>query len=173
MEMLSQAMVILTESLAPYEMRQRGFKDLIGNLNIQNQKLQSEVEQREKYEEELKQSKEHFQNLIENALDIVTVLDHNGTILYESPSLNRILGFEPDELIGKNVFSLIHEEDIDLIKQAFTSLIKAPDSTDHAEFRFRHKNGSWRYLESIAKNVMDSSEGECVIVNSRDVTDTC
>ncbi|MEX0647249.1 MAG: PAS domain-containing protein [Balneolaceae bacterium] len=168
---LKLALNFLSECLAPYELRQRGFKDLIRRLNEQNEKLQEEVERRRETEEELKQSKEHFQLLIENALDIITVLDHNGTIRYESPSLERILGYKPDEMTETVLFDYIHPDDLKKIKKELKSFTRLPGAKNITVFRVAHKDGSWRYLESIAKKVPDIRGGPGIIVNSRDVTD--
>jgi PAS domain S-box-containing protein len=168
---IKHSLDFLAECLAPFEMRQRGFRDLITRLNAQNEQLQDEIERRKEFELELKRSKEHFQHLIENALDIITVLNYDGTIRYESPSLERILGYTPEELIGRSAFDFIHPDDVDEVQRKLFSVINEPGYTDSAEYRFKHNDGSWRYLESIAKNVIDAREGPGVIVNSRDVTE--
>lgn len=168
---LKLALDFLTECLAPVEMRSRGFQDLIKRQEEQNRILQEEVERRIESEEELRKSKEHFKHLIENALDIITVLNYDGTIRYESPSLERILGYDPVELIGESAFDYVHPDDLEQIQKKLSRVMRSPDKMDSAEFRFRHKDGSWRYLESIAKNVVDAREGPGIIVNSRDVTE--
>ncbi|MEX0719682.1 MAG: PAS domain-containing protein [Balneolaceae bacterium] len=165
------ALDFLTEFLAPYEMRQRGFKDLITQLNEQNQLLRKEVEERVKTQEELRSSKEYFQHLIENALDIITVANYNGTIRYASPAIEKILGYLPDNLVGKNIFDYIHPDDIQEVKESLANVSKAVGNTLTIEFRIKHNDESWTYLESIAKNVRDLRDGPGVIVNSRDVTE--
>lgn len=168
---LKFALDFLTECLAPVEMRSRGFQDLIKKQDEQNRLLQQEIERRKKSEEELRISKEHFQHLIENALDIITVLNYDGSIRYQSPSLKRILGYEPEELVRQDVFNYLHPDDIGVIKRKLMGVVESPGNMDSAEFRFRHKDGSWKYLESIAKNALDLQDGPGIIVNSRDVTE--
>lgn len=168
---LKFALDFLTECLAPIEMRSRGFQDLIQKQREQNLLLQEEIDRRKESEEELKRSKEHFKHLIENAIDIITVLEYDGTIRYESPSIERILGYTPEELEGKNVFEYLHAGDAEKVREKFAGVVASPGHSDSAEFRFRHKNGSWIYLQSIAKNVDNAKEGPGVIVNSRDVTE--
>lgn len=172
-EKLKLASDFLSECMAPLEMRQRGFKDLIEKLNEQNKQLQAEIERRTKTETELKKSKEYFQLLIENALDIITVLDYDGTIRYQSPSLERILGYRPKELMGEVLFDYVHDVDKKKVKKELAALakLKKRKNKNITEFRVKHKDGSWRYLESIAKKVTDIRDGPGVIVNSRDITE--
>ncbi|MEX1062987.1 MAG: PAS domain-containing protein [Balneolaceae bacterium] len=162
---------VLSEFFAPYDMRQRGFSDLIGQLKQQNQKLEKEVKRRKRSEEELIRSKRYFEQLIENALDIITVLSSDGRILYESPSVERILGYRPGNLVGRNVFDYIHREDLEEVRQQFGRLAEIPGRSRSFEFRLRHRDGRWRYIESIAKHVVDFDGESAIIVNSRDITD--
>lgn len=168
---LKLALDFLLECLAPYEMRQRGVKDLLARLHEQNNRLQDEIDRRKETENELKESKEYFQHLIENALDIITVLDYDGTIRYQSPSLKRIMGYEPEELSGKFLYDYVHDDDINKVKKELAGLAKRQTKKNVTEFRVKHKDGSWLYLESIAKNVSEIRGGPGVIVNSRDVTE--
>lgn len=170
-ENLKVAYAFLSECLAPYELRHRGFQDLIQKQIEKNRQLQGEIERRKKSEEELKRSKEHFQHLIENALDIITVLNSDGTFNFLSPSVERILGYLPKELIGNLAFDYIHPDDLEMVREKLNGVLEASGNMDTAEFRFRHKNGTWVHLESIAKNVMSENLGADVIVNSRDITD--
>ena len=66
------------------------------------------------------QSDAYFRSLIENASDIISILEPTGKIRYESPSLERVLGYKPEELVGSNAFEFIHPEDVGLIQERFT-----------------------------------------------------
>lgn len=168
---LTIALDFLAECLAPYELRERGFHDLIKKHETYQKQLQKEIERRKHSETELKISKEHFQHLIENSLDIITVLNSDFTIRYMSPSLKRILGYEPGDILYKNVFKYIHPDDTIRTRQKMTAVLKSAGNMDAVEFRCKHKNGSWRYLESIVKYVVDPMDGPGIIVNSRDTTE--
>ena len=113
----------------------------------------------------------YFRSLIENASDVITILEPNGIIRYESPSVERLLGYKPDELVGSNAFEFIHPDDVDGIQQVFLNVLKQPDRTDSAVYRFRHKDGSWRVFESLGRNLLHDLAVRGVIVNSRDITD--
>ena len=112
-----------------------------------------------------------FRLLLENALDIITILNADGTIRYESPSVLRILGYEPHELEGRSAFEFMPAEDVQKALAILDRIRSAPEQTGTLEFRFRHKDGSWRVLESIGRNMLDHPMLTGMLINSRDVTE--
>jgi PAS domain S-box-containing protein len=112
-----------------------------------------------------------FRILLESALDIITILDADGTIRYESPAVLRILGWEPHELEGHCAFEFMPEEDAARAIALLQNLHATPGATGTLAFRFRHKDGSWRILEAIGKNMLDHPMLTGFLVNSRDVTE--
>ena len=119
----------------------------------------------------VRESEERFRSLIQNASDVITLLEVDGTILYESPSIERTLGYGPEELIGKNAFDFIHPDDLDLTLGAFSGMLDDPGFSPSVEYRFRHKDGSWCYLESIGSNLLDDPRVGELVINSRDITE--
>ncbi len=103
------------------------------------------------------------------ASDIFTVLEADGTICYESPAIEEVLGYRPEDLIGKNAFGYVHPEDLERVSAAFAEAIADPASTRRVEFRFRHADGSWRYLEGAGINLIDEPDIGGVLVASRDI----
>ncbi|HUI44501.1 MAG TPA: PAS domain S-box protein [Nitrospirota bacterium] len=114
---------------------------------------------------------EFFHALLQNSLDIITLVSSDGTILYESPSVDRILGYDQRELIGKNVFEMIHPEDLQKVRTAFREVVSNRDLTLSADFRFLHKDGSWRVLYATGSNHLDNPLIDGIVVNSRDITE--
>jgi PAS domain S-box-containing protein len=115
----------------------------------------------------LERREEHYRSLIENSLDLVSILNLNGTIRYASPSHERILGYPLEDLVGQNAFSFIHPDDLAVVRAAFAH----PDESASIECRFRHKDDTWRVLESFGRN-LSHLPGVCgVVINSRDITD--
>jgi two-component system cell cycle sensor histidine kinase/response regulator CckA len=108
--------------------------------------------------------------ITENVTDIITIIDAVGTIRYESPSIQTVLGYAAEELIGKNAFSLVHPDDYKNVFGLFLKSAGQKDKVEIAEFRFKHKDGSWRYLESSAKNLLFDPSVHGVVVSSRDIT---
>ena len=115
------------------------------------------------------QTEAYFRSLMENSSDIITILESDGTIRYQSASIHRILGYVPDELLGQQIFELVHPDDVHPVKKSFTKLTKRPGIAP-VEFRFRHKNGSWRTLEAVGTNLLADPAVRGIVVNSRDST---
>ena len=122
-------------------------------------------------EAEMRRSEERFRLLIENSSEVISIIEANGVVRYQSPSIKHVLGYEPEDMIGKNAFAFAHPDDqqkaietISLVRdhQGFASAI---------ELRFLHKDGTERRLESIANNLLDDPVVAGIVVNSRDITD--
>ncbi|MGH7548771.1 MAG: PAS domain S-box protein [Gemmatimonadales bacterium] len=126
---------------------------------------------RARAEEALRRSETHFRSLIENASDIVTIVGENGVFQYASPSVERLLGYEPRELLERNTFDFVHPDDISLVAEALARAIQRPNVPHSAEFRFRHRDASWRVLEAIGQARVDHRGTAQLIVNARDVSE--
>ncbi len=113
----------------------------------------------------------YLASILENVTDIVTILDITGKIVYESSAIRSILGYEPEELIGKNAFSFVHPEDYKDVFSVFLKAISVKGATDKTEVRFKHKDGSWRFLECSGKNMLFDSNVRGVVISSRDITE--
>lgn len=133
----------------------------------------TERQKRREAEQALRQNEERFRSLIENALDIITVLDVEGIIDYESPAIEKILGYEPGDLVGKNIIQYVHPEDQENFLKTLKQTVKSPSLALNIEFRFQHQDGSWRILEAVGKACFDISccQKVCIVVNSRDITE--
>ncbi|MBI4544045.1 MAG: PAS domain S-box protein, partial [Gemmatimonadetes bacterium] len=130
-----------------------------------------DISERKRAEEELRQSEEHFRSLIENVSDIITVLGPLGDIRYASPSVERVLGYAPEELVGASAFDFSHPEDVPSIQAGLAESMRQPRATASFEFRFRHKNGSWRMLEATGKSTLHHPTTAGAVINARDVTE--
>jgi PAS domain S-box-containing protein len=127
--------------------------------------------ERKRAVEALQRSEEYFRSLIENALDIITVLDIDGTVRYGSPSFERVLGYPQGELTQENLFKLIHPEDRDHVRQVLEVGAQNPGATQSIQFRALHRNGAWRVLEAIGKRFEMESTVAGYVLNSRDITE--
>jgi PAS domain S-box-containing protein len=121
-------------------------------------------------EQALRDSEARFRAMIENSSDITVLLDCDGTVRYTSPSIGRVLGYGDDELVGQDVFTLIHPDDLPRVRGALARVVENPGLAQHVEHRFRDKDGVWRYLESVGKFSLDDSPVSGGVVNSRDIT---
>ena len=129
------------------------------------------ITERKLAEEALRRSEERFRSLVRNVSDIITVLETDGTIRYESPSIERVLGYEPEELIGTSAFDYVHPEDAERVQSVFAEALKNQGVSPHLEFRFRHQDGSWRYLEAVGNNLLADPSVRGMVINSRDITE--
>jgi two-component system cell cycle sensor histidine kinase/response regulator CckA len=115
---------------------------------------------------------EHFyRTLVEQALDGITVVDLSGTIRFKSASIERLLGYTPDELVGRNVFDLLHPDDVARGRESLVAAAKTRGASQAVEYRCRHKDGRWRTLESVGQVCTDLGDEPLGIIYSRDVTD--
>jgi PAS domain S-box-containing protein len=131
-----------------------------------------DVTERKQIEERLRESEELFRALIENASDAFAILNSDGTIRYESPSIERVLGYSPEELIGKTVLDYVHPEDVPNVINTFTSTLAGNNKqVVSLEVRFLHKDGSWRMVEGTGRNLLDTPEVNGIVVNYRDITE--
>ncbi len=131
-----------------------------------------DITQRKRAEEKLRQSEERFRSLIQNASDLITVLEEDGTIRYESPTIERILGYRTEERLGKNAFDYLHPDDEEWVKDSFDEALDNPGEVrPPVEFRLRHKDGSWRHMEATRTNLLDDPAVKGVVANLWDVTE--
>jgi diguanylate cyclase (GGDEF)-like protein/PAS domain S-box-containing protein len=130
-----------------------------------------DINEQKQFQEALAQSESKFRSLIQNSLDIITILSREGCIIYESPSVEKILGYHPDNLLGKMVFDFIHPEDIPSAKTAFQKILDNPQESVTIELRFQNQNQSWNYLELVGTNLLNEPSVSGVLINSRDITE--
>ncbi len=130
-----------------------------------------DVTERLAAEEELRRTEERWRAMIENAHDLTTILDPNGVTVYESPSVERVLGYHPHELVGLDAFVHMHPDDIPGVTAELTRVMSEPGSVGRAEYRFRHKDGTWRHLEACGRTLSPTSPADGVVANVRDITE--
>jgi two-component system, cell cycle sensor histidine kinase and response regulator CckA len=113
---------------------------------------------------------QHYKAVFENAIDLITFVDADGDVLFDSPSIERMLGVSPAERLGRSIFDLIHPEDLPRARAAFATAMAMRRATPFIELRLRHKDGRWRMFESVGSYVEDGGV-RMGIVHSRDITD--
>jgi len=114
---------------------------------------------------------ETFKILSDNSFDIINILDKDGKILFESIATERILGYKAGERIGQVAFSFVHPDDFQHVATEFQDLILNPQMHKIIEFRFKHINGSWKWLETSGQNFLHNPNIKGIILNSRDISD--
>jgi PAS domain S-box-containing protein len=122
-------------------------------------------------EMELERREKYFRALTENSLDILAVVNRAGVFQYNSPSLQRVLGHDPQAVVGTKFFEIIHPEDLPAVMRSFEYALEHPQITVTVECRARHRDGSWVYLEAVGQNRLSDPDIAAVVINSRDITE--
>jgi diguanylate cyclase (GGDEF)-like protein/PAS domain S-box-containing protein len=117
-----------------------------------------------------RQSEARLQALVEHSTDVVTVIGPDQLVTWQAPSLERVLGFHPDVLLGRELTAIVHPEDVPLVERFLESSLERPGSRT-INARFRHADGDWRHLEAVADNRLDDPAVRGVVLNMRDVTE--
>ncbi len=133
--------------------------------------ISEDITDRKRAEEALKQSEKRFRALIENSTDAIALIDAHGKIIYASPATCRITGFTVEEYVKSNGFELIHPEDFAAARAVLGEVIQNPGRVVTAQYRSRHKDGSWRWLEGSCANFLDDPSVGAIVVNYRDITE--
>lgn len=116
-------------------------------------------------------SEKKFRALIENSRDVIALVAGDGTTLYKSPSIEAVMGYKPEELVGKNSFDMFHPEDAEKNSALFDRILSTPGVPISAQARYRHKNGEWKWVDMTANNLLDNPHVGAIVVNYRDMTE--
>lgn len=132
-----------------------------------------DVSEQKNLEQKSKENEERLQLLIHNASDIITVLDETGSITYESPAIEPVLGYKPEDRVGKNIHtdSIVHPDDRREKIKLLQKSVASPTENILGEFRLQHKNGSYRTIEAIFNNMLDDPKINGVIATYRDISE--
>ncbi|MCW2635278.1 MAG: diguanylate cyclase [Blastococcus sp.] len=117
------------------------------------------------------QGEARFQALVHNSSDLITLVDADLSISYQTPSITRILGYAEDELIGTQLADLTHPEDRLSLFAARAEAVADANAGATSHLRLRHKDGTYRHVQSIHTNLMDDPDVRAVVVTTRDVTE--
>src|SRR5438270_2015039 len=119
----------------------------------------------------LSESEERFRSLVQNASDIALLCDRDARLLYVSPSMKRVFGYEPEDMLGESRWGFIHPDDVGLAVAAWEAGITSTEPVAPIEYRVRHADGSWRWVELVMGNLLDDPAVEGVVLNIRDITE--
>jgi PAS domain S-box-containing protein len=130
-----------------------------------------DITERKRAETALRQSEERFRTLIEQSADAIQLVDGQGKMFYSSDSVERVVGYTPAELLKKNVEEFIHPEDFPYFSERFVWLVQNPGKQINIEYRVKHKNGSWVWLEATGVNHLNNPSINALVANFRNITD--
>lgn len=128
--------------------------------------------ERSRAEAQLRASEERFRALIENGSDGIALGDREGNVIYSSPAITRILGYSVEEFAGTNFLSLVHPDDLMEARERFAAVLANRFRPMYQrDLRYRHCDGTWRYLEVLRVNRLDDPAVRGIVANFRDVTE--
>ncbi len=119
----------------------------------------------------VRQNEARFRSLVQHSSDVIIVTRANGTMRFVSPSANRVFGYDPSEMVGRPIASLLHPDDLGRATTLFESASKTPGVTGPVEWRFRQPDGSWLSAEILATNLTGDPTVRGIVLNTRDVSE--
>jgi diguanylate cyclase (GGDEF)-like protein/PAS domain S-box-containing protein len=129
----------------------------------------ADITERRRAEAALHDSEQRFRAMIEHAPDGIALF--NGSIRYASPAVSHLLGYTPEEALALDPEQATHPDDLPFMLPLLNELTQRPGDVVSARYRFRHKDGSWRWLESTISNLLDKPAVNALVFNFRDVTE--
>ena len=130
-----------------------------------------DVTERLRAESAVRQSEERFRSLVQNASDLITVIEPDTTVTYQSPSIERVLGHRPDAISGTKLSELVHIDDVSRTLATLHEAIRNDGGVATAEARMRHADGSWRHIEMIGTDQRANPAIGGFVLNMRDVSE--
>jgi PAS domain S-box-containing protein len=130
-----------------------------------------DITERKQSEMALRASEAHFRVIVENNFEGIIFMDRDRKLVYVSPSYSQLNGFSTEELIGQSGVGFIHPDDQAPVAETFQKLLQQPMGRVSIEYRIKHKNGSWVWIETNALNMLDDPQVKAVVLNSRNITE--
>ncbi|MDQ4062373.1 MAG: PAS domain S-box protein, partial [Actinomycetota bacterium] len=131
-----------------------------------------DITNRKRTEEELKEREELYRLIAANSTDMISKHTPEGVYTYASPACRSLLGYEPEELIGRSAYEFFHPEDLEEIKKAHSLILELPEPYT-VSYRVRRKDGSYIWFETSSRTIqtLDTGAVQEIIATSRDITE--
>jgi diguanylate cyclase (GGDEF)-like protein/PAS domain S-box-containing protein len=140
-------------------------------LGDQNRRLRDQAATEQALMVDLRRSEERFRSLLRNSVDVNVVFAPDGTIAYESPAVERVLGWKPEQRVGTTGEEQLHPDDVERLRQLFFELVEDPGGQVSAEARIRHADGSYRLIEIVGRNLLADPAVGGIVANYRDISE--
>jgi PAS domain S-box-containing protein len=160
---LRMIMLVSTVGLLTF-LNMRGLQEVLGDL-------ETEVAERTRAEATLRRSEARFRALIEKATDLIVVVGADGLVSFWSPSAAETLGWSATEALGRRWSEEFHEADREQVAAALARLAGRPEKTVAFTARQRRRDGTWRLMQVVARNLLFDPAVEGLVTNARDITD--
>ncbi len=143
----------------------------VGDGNIAQYCIYRDITDRKRAQEALQRSEAHFRTLVESVSDGIVIIGPNGIVLYENPSIARMLGYSGQYFVGKNAFELVHPDDLKQGWTAFDNGLNRPRNTRPVQVRLRSSDGEWRPFEILGNRLEEGGQITGLVVSCRDMTE--
>ena len=130
----------------------------------------TDITESKQAEEALRKSEAIKNKIVSNIGDVVVIIDQNGINQYKSPNITKLFGWKADELVGESTWELVHPDDLNYVQQVFHTLLKEKDNTANLEFRYRCKDGSYKWIEFTGVNLIHDKDINGILGNYHDIT---
>jgi PAS domain S-box-containing protein len=121
--------------------------------------------------QELIDSEERFRSIVQHLTDVIWIIDKNNRIQYATPSTSKIIGYQPADILGRKATDYIHPDDLPSVLKDLEEVYRKENDYLPTEFRVKHADGSWRFMEAVAENLSDHESIRGVIVTVRDISE--
>ncbi len=143
-------------------------EDELGSLTDAFNQMLSEIQAQN---QALRRSEERFRALIENSADGIAVANAQGEVTYVSPSMGRMFGLTMEDFSGKIRKDMVHPDDLPYVLEKMSETLGNPGKTVQARYRIQHKDGSWRWIDMTATNLLENPAVGGIVRNIRDITE--
>ena len=133
--------------------------------------ITTDLTEKQNAEDNLRFSEEKFRTIVQHLSDIILIVDKNLIIQYESPSVQKVFGYKPGFLLGKNSLELVHPDDIENITYEIKEVISKTNDYLPTETRVKNQSGEWSYLDIIGDNLLDHPAIKGILITARDITE--
>ncbi len=145
--------------------------EMNAKLNLMDRQIRVEREEQRRISRNLTRNEAKLRAMMQHSSDIVNILDIDTTIQYCSPALFNTLGYMPDDVVGKKFVRFIHPEDLPIFQNFLTQSVDELSVSTPIVMRYQHLNGDWIYLESVCYNLLQDTNVQGLVINSRDITE--
>jgi diguanylate cyclase (GGDEF)-like protein/PAS domain S-box-containing protein len=145
-------------------------KDAEGRV-VGNSGIIRDITEQKRAQQALMESENRFRAIVQSSNDIITLTDPAGIIVYDTPGVSELLGVSPEQRLGCELFQWVHPDDLSYIRMLHEELLQAPGARLRAQLRLRHADGSWRWCDSWATNLIEEPGVRALATSFRDITE--
>jgi diguanylate cyclase (GGDEF)-like protein/PAS domain S-box-containing protein len=129
-----------------------------------------DISERKRAGEELERREKRFRTIVEKSWSGVALLDGDLRFVFVGSSTRHLIGYDDEELLGRSIFDFVHPKEMIATKRIFSSVTTSANREAHGELRFRHKDGSWVWLEGFSQNLLHEASVSAIVLNYRDIS---